>query len=272
MSNFLKRAITGSIFVIAIIGCLLLGKFTFVSLFFLITVLGLWEFYRVSEKGPNQPQKIMGTILGSVIFLCNALIGMGYFNFPLLIINIPLLYLLFITELYLKHENPFRNIGFTLLGIFYVAVPFSMLNYIVFHKGFYDYEILLGFFFILWANDTGAYLVGSRIGKNKMFERVSPGKTWEGTIGGGILGLIVAYLISLLFSDLQTIEWLIIATLLIVIGTVGDLVQSIYKRSKNIKDSGSILPGHGGILDRFDSLLLATPFVFTYLFILRYLH
>jgi phosphatidate cytidylyltransferase len=241
-------------------------------LFFIITLLGLWEFYVVSEKGPNEPQKIMGTVMGGILFLCNAFIGLGYFNFPLLIIIIPLLYLIFITQLYLKNENPFRNIAFTLLGIFYVAVPFSMLNYIVFHKGFYDCQILLGFFLILWANDTGAYLVGSRIGKNKMFERVSPGKTWEGTIGGGVFGILTACFISYYFTNLALSEWLVIACLLVTIGTVGDLVQSTYKRSKNIKDSGSILPGHGGILDRFDSLLLATPFVFTYLFILRYFH
>lgn len=270
MSNFLKRALTAGAFVIVLIGSILLGKFTFATLFLIITLAGLWEFYTVAEKGVNKPHKIYGIIAGGIFFLTNALVGLGFFTFKILIINIPLLFIPFILELYEKNLNPFRNIAFTLLGIFYVALPFSLLNYLVLYKGFYDPQLLLGFLFILWASDTGAYLVGSQIGKTKLFESVSPKKTWEGTIGGAASTIIIAVIISGFYKDVRLIDWIIIAIILVIIGTLGDLVQSLYKRSKNIKDSGNILPGHGGILDRFDSLLLAAPFVFTYLFSVKY--
>ena len=196
---------------------------------------------------------------------------MGY-DAHLLIINIPLVFLIFIAELYTKATNPFRNIAFTILGIVYVAVPFSLLNYLVTYTGTYSYELLFGFFFILWSNDSGAYLAGSAFGKRKLFPRVSPGKSWEGSIGGAIASYIVVFIISKWYTGFSIIDWMVIAAILIVIGTLGDLVESLYKRSKNVKDSGKLLPGHGGILDRFDSLLMATPFVFTYLYLSQYFH
>ncbi len=271
MNNFLKRTLTAGAFVAVLLGCTYYNQLSFSILFFSVTILGLWEFYALSEIGANKPQKIWGTITGGTIFASTSLVCMGY-DYHLLIINIPLLFLIFICELYTKAANPFRNIAFTILGIVYVAVPFSLLNYLVTFTGKYNYELLFGFFFILWCNDSGAYLAGSAFGKRKLFPRISPGKSWEGSIGGAIASYIVVFIISKWYTNFSIIDWMIIAAILIVIGTLGDLVESLYKRSKNVKDSGTLLPGHGGILDRFDSLLIATPFVFSYLYISQYFH
>jgi phosphatidate cytidylyltransferase len=156
-----------------------------------------------------------------------------------------------------------------LLGILYVALPFSLLNHILTLSGVYNFQILFGCWFILWSNDTGAYLAGSAFGKNKLMPRVSPGKSWEGSIGGAIIAYLIAWIISSWYTSINILDWFVIATILIVIGTLGDLVESLYKRSLNVKDSGTLLPGHGGILDRFDSLILAIPFVFFYLFVVK---
>ena len=267
MNNFFKRALTAGGFVAVLLTFTFYNQITFSLLFLLVTILGVWEFYTLAEKGPNKPQKVWGTIIGAFIFITNALVCFGYADFKLLVINIPLLFSIFIIELYTKSANPFRNIAFTILGIIYVAIPFSLLNYLVVFTGAFNYEILFGFFFILWSCDTGAYLAGSAFGKNKLFPRVSPGKSWEGSAGGAIASYGVAFIISGWYTSISWADWMVIATILIVIGTLGDLVESLFKRSKNVKDSGTLLPGHGGILDRFDSLIMAAPFVFTYLYL-----
>lgn len=269
MNNFIKRALTASVFVAVLLGCTYWNQFSFSVLFFVIAVMGVWEFYTLSEKTGARPQKIIGTAAGAVLFLTNTLVCMGYINPLVLLLNIPILFTVFIVELYSKAADPFRNIAFTLLGIIYVALPFSLLSYITSYNTTYSYELLFGFFFILWSNDTGAYLSGSAFGKHKLFLRVSPGKSWEGSAGGAILSYVVAFIISGWYTSISKVDWIVIATILIVIGTLGDLVESLFKRSINVKDSGNILPGHGGILDRFDSLILASPFVFAYLYLIR---
>ncbi len=267
MNNFIKRTLTATVFVAVLLGCTFWSPISFSVLFFIITILGVWEFYTLSEKGGSQPQKIIGTTVAALFFAGNALVCIFHLNPLILIIFIPLLFLIFIIELYLKAENPFRNIAFTVLGIIYVALPFSLLNHINWSSGSYNYQLLFGIFFIIWSNDSGAYLVGSTIGKHKLFLRVSPGKSWEGSIGGAIISYCVTFIISGWYTSISRVDWMAIATLLIIFGTLGDLVKSIYKRSLNVKDSGNILPGHGGILDRFDSLIMGTPFVFTYLYL-----
>jgi phosphatidate cytidylyltransferase len=267
LNNFTKRTLTATVFVAVLLGCTYYNPISFSVLFFLVTVLGVWEFYTLSEKGGSKPQKITGTIISALVFITNACVCMGYADPKILILSIPLFFLIFIVELYLKAKDPFRNIAFTILGIIYVALPFSLLNYINWNSGIYNYQLVFGIFFIIWSCDAGAYLVGSAIGKHKLFLRVSPGKTWEGSIGGAFLSYLVAYIISGWYTSVSRTDWMILATILVVFGTLGDLVKSIYKRSLNVKDSGTILPGHGGILDRFDSLIMGTPFVFTYLYI-----
>jgi phosphatidate cytidylyltransferase len=268
LNNFLKRALTGGAFVAVLLGCSYY-PLSFSILFCIITILGTWEFYTLSEKADSKPQKLTGTLFAVLLFSSNSLVSNWYFDKGFLIINIPLLFLIFIFELYSKAQHPFRNIAFTLAGIIYVAIPFSLLNYIVMSTGIFSYQVLFGFFFILWSSDTGAYLSGSAFGRHKLFPRVSPGKTWEGSIGGAIAAYSVAFVISGWYTDINLMDWLVIATILVVIGTLGDLVESLFKRSINVKDSGSLLPGHGGILDRFDSLIMASPFVFTYLYLVK---
>jgi len=269
LNNFVKRALTAIVFVALLLGCTFWNQLSFTLLFFVIIIVGIWEFYTLAEKGNNNPQKIAGTIAGAILYASTSLVAAGVLDVKFLLINLAFVFLFFIIELFSKAENPFANIAFTLLGLIYVAIPFSSLNFITALNGTYNYQLLFGFFFILWSNDTGAYLVGSAIGKHKLFPRVSPGKTWEGSIGGAVLSYIVAFIIAEWYTVIDRSDWMVIATILIVVGSLGDLVESLFKRSIDVKDSGNILPGHGGILDRFDSLILATPFVFVYLYIFK---
>lgn len=275
------RALTGAVFVIVLVGSIIWRYESFALLFLLITVLGTWEFYGLAEKDGVQPQKIYGTITAGLMFVLVAL--EKWFVFPYLFpfhwLVLPFIFLVFIFELYRKKEKPFTNAGYTLLGIAYVALPFSLLISVpvietdsdifgVTSRAYFG-NIILGYFILMWTSDTGAYLCGRGFGKHKLFERVSPKKTWEGTIGGGLLCVGAACLLSFYFTELAPVHWIAVAIIIVVTGNLGDLAESLFKRSINIKDSGTILPGHGGILDRFDAVLISTPFVFTYLTLVK---
>ncbi len=282
MSNFWTRALTGAVFVAVMTGCIWWSYWSLAGLFTLISVLGLWEFYSLLEKNNSSPQKITG------ISICIAL--SAYFLYrvsddvlaALLLpymfwIFAPVSMLILIIELFRNKETPFHNIGFTFLGLLYVYIPFLFLSSLAIktnidfkqaHQIFTPY-IVLGFFLLIWANDTFAYLTGRAIGRTKLFERISPKKTWEGTIGGAICTQGIAYVLSIYFTELPPIHWHAVALIVSVFGTLGDLVESMFKRSLGVKDSGNILPGHGGILDRFDGVLLASPFVVVYLMLVR---
>lgn len=269
MSNFAKRTVTGIFIVILIIFSVVISRYVFTGLFLIITILGLWEFYSLLEKVEIRPNKVLGTVAGAFLFVSNAFVAMQMAPLELLLINFLLVFLVFLLELYRNIPNPFTNVAFTFFGLLYVAVPFALLNYFPnpgFHADTYNYSTVLGFFFLVWVNESGAYLVGSAIGKHKLFERISPKKTWEGTSGGGILCLITALVLGMFYKDIGAANWFIIGCIVVVSSTYGDLFESMFKRSINTKDSGTLLPGHGGILDRFDGLIMATPFVFVYLF------
>ena len=273
MNNFFTRALTGIVFVIVLLGAILLNQYTFCSLFIIITILGLWEFYRLNSNERHKPQKYFGTLIGIVLFITSYIEASRDVIFPFIMVIYGLGFMVFIFEIYRNTEKPFVNIGLTLLGIIYVALPFSLLNFIAFpdltlyHLTIERYQphILLGMIYMIWINDTGAYLVGSKFGKTKLFERISPKKTWEGSIGGAVFALIGAYVISIYYKDIEMMDWFIISGIVIVFGTLGDLVKSLLKRSIGVKDSGTILPGHGGILDRFDSIIMSAPFVLIYI-------
>ena len=175
--------------------------------------------------------------------------------------------LIFFIKLYkAKDEKPFKNIAYTFLGIIYVALPFALLTVLAFiQNDTYDPNIVLGCLFLLWASDSGAYFAGTKFGKTKLFERVSPKKSWEGSVGGLIAAMGVAYIISLYYTNYEPWQWFSIGFIIVVAGTYGDLVESLFKRSMNIKDSADTIPGHGGFLDRFDGLLLSIPFIITFL-------
>ncbi len=269
MTNLTKRTFTGIGIVVLIIFSAVISQYAFASLFLVITIMGLWEFYSLLEKADIRPNKVLGIIAGTFLFVSNALIGLGLAPMQILLINFLFIFFVFLLELYRDIPNPFTNVAFTFFGLLYVAVPFALLNYLPnpgFQGDMYQSNILLGFFFLVWVNESGAYLVGSAIGKHKLFERVSPRKTWEGTSGGGILCLITSYVISIYFVELSMLNWLIVGGLVVIFSTYGDLFESMFKRSIKAKDSGRILPGHGGILDRFDGVIMAVPFVFVYLF------
>ncbi len=268
MSNFLQRAITGFFFVLILISAILYSKYSYACLFFIITILGVWEFYTLTIKDDVKPFRILGTIIGGSLFLVTFLIITQTISFKFLILLLIASLLTFFAELYRKQKDPFKNIAFTFLGLIYVALPFSLLSLLVIdiQTGFlYRGEILLGYFLILWANDTGAYLSGRWFGKNKLFERISPKKTWEGAMGGALFSIGVAILCSRFYLSINLLDWIIISIIIVITGSLGDLVESLFKRSIDVKDSGNILPGHGGILDRFDGLLLSVPFVLAYL-------
>jgi len=269
------RLITGTIFLLIVISSILLVNksiIPFLVVFSLITAIGLWEFYRICENEKIYVQKRHGIFVGTGIFFITALISVDHSFFKYQLLVLPLMYAVFIRELFRNRENPFTNIGFTILGIIYIALPLTLIVYIIKPglSGEYKPLVLLGYFFLNWIFDSGAYIVGVNFGKHKMFPEISPKKSWEGAVGGTIFASVVIYLLSLYVTDLRFIDWAVIGAIVVVIGTIGDLVESLLKRSVNIKDSGTLLPGHGGILDRFDSILISSPFVFVYLnFVLK---
>jgi phosphatidate cytidylyltransferase len=279
MSNFWARTITGLSMVFILLSGLYFNEWIFAILFFLIAVLGILEFYQIVSSEKCWPQKIYGVIAGAILYL--AIAGVHYFSFSFDYISIiflpfflliPLFFIPFIIEIYRKKPEPLINIAFTILPIFYIALPLALLNLMndTTEMKFLGFPIFLtGYFILTWAYDTGAYLYGKQFGKHKLFERISPKKTWEGTIGGSGIALLVTAVLFFLVKEIMLVDWLALTTMILVFGTFGDLVESLIKRNLNIKDSGSILPGHGGILDRFDSILISAPFVFLY-FIIRF--
>ncbi|MBN1253310.1 MAG: phosphatidate cytidylyltransferase [Bacteroidales bacterium] len=267
-NNFAQRVITAIIFAIILIGGVFWNPISFFLVFLTVVIVGIYEFFKLSVKGGIKPQIIPGILLGIVIYLSNFLVASSYCEQKIFTAYIPLMILIIINELYREKAKPFTNIAFTIFGAFYVAVPFGLLSYFVFEPIFsenYMPYILLGYFFLIWSSDSGAYIVGSLIGKHKLFERISPKKTWEGFFGGAAFSLLAAYILSLFIKQVSLVDWIVISLLTVVFGTFGDLVESLLKRMVDVKDSGHILPGHGGILDRFDSILISAPIIFIYL-------
>ena len=268
VNNLATRSLTAVFFIIVMVGSILLGQNVFSVLLFIITILSLNEFISLSTNDKVQPALWPTLITGGITYTFLAANAMGITEAKWLFIIIPFIFLLFIIELWRNRKYPFSNIALSLAGVFYIALPFGLLMYFfdpVTLIGPVHYGIVLGFLLILWLNDTGAYFIGSLFGKHKLFERISPGKTWEGSAGGALFALLTAWGLSFVFHRLDVVQWLILALITIIAGTLGDLVESMLKRSLGIKDSGNILPGHGGILDRFDAVLLSAPFVFVYL-------
>ena len=271
MSNLVSRSITGAIIVAVMLAAIAINEYTFFIVFLAILVGGLIEFYNIFQKAGKSPQKNAGIALGILIFTLMFLSAKGFDVSLIPQLNQILLILavvsIVIYEMYRKKFSPFENIALTLLGVIYIALPLSLLWLISFRENLYTYNphLILGFFFIIWTYDSMAYVSGMMFGKRKLFERISPKKSWEGAIGGGVFCIAVAIGISYFYVELTALQWTIFAILVAILGTFGDLAESLLKRSVDIKDSGSILPGHGGILDRFDALFLAIPVIYLYL-------
>lgn len=273
-SNFIQRAITGILFVAILVGAIVFGPQSFAILFAIITALSVREFAHLVNNAPGVHINPLINMLGGVYLF------IAFFGFCLNIygsaIFIPYLFILIylmISELYLKRENPINNWAYSMLSQMYVALPFALLNVLAFQSNpeynsvSYHYILPLSVFIFIWINDTGAYCIGSLIGKHRLFERISPKKSWEGSIGGGVFAIVAAFVLSHFFPFMPLIEWIGLAAVVVIFGTWGDLTESLMKRYLGIKDSGNILPGHGGMLDRFDSALIAIPAAVVYIYI-----
>ena len=278
MNNFIVRTITGILFV-AVVVCSFLRPQAMVLLFALITGLTIWEFTGlVNERENVTVNRLISTVAGVYFFFAVAGFSSDLTPSAVFIPYLVSIIYLMVAELYLKNEDPIHDWAYTMMAQLYIALPFSLLNTLAFHltpQGLvtYDAVLPLSVFVFLWMNDTGAYLCGSLLGKHKLFPRISPGKSWEGSIGGGILVIAVAVLVWYLTEQYQlnqlglsALEWAGLGLTVVIFGTWGDLVESLFKRTLGIKDSGNILPGHGGMLDRFDSSLLAIPAAVVYLY------
>jgi phosphatidate cytidylyltransferase len=262
------RAITGFFFILVMLASVLFGHYPFGIFYLVLSVLCLNEFYSLIKQTGLSPNQSTGILNGVFIYVIFALITAAdapiYHKIALLLTLT--LSAIFIQELFKKSTTPFTNIAYTFLGLIFTIVPFTFFHALAYVKGDFNFHFPLAFLLMLWANDTGAYLVGVKFGKTKLFERHSPKKTWEGFIGGVLIAAGVALIISHFYADLGWQQWVIMAVLISVFGTTGDLIESMFKRSINVKDSGGILPGHGGLLDRFDGLFLAAPIVYAYLY------
>ncbi|MDP4246336.1 MAG: phosphatidate cytidylyltransferase [Bacteroidota bacterium] len=268
MNNLTQRAITGGVLALLIMASVCWSAYSFILLMLAIDLLSLLEFYRLFHDAGLSPQRTSGLTLSASTLLSCTLAISGLCGPKIMLINIPVAFGIFVFELFRRQKDPFLNLAFTFLGILCITLPLCFFIAIAFFplaSGNYNFRIPLGYFFILWASDSGAYFMGKAWGAHPLFKRISPKKTWEGSLGGAVCALFVAYLVSRYLVSSDATRWLIIALLIIVTGTFGDLIKSQMKRSLNLKDSGTILPGHGGMLDRFDSLLGSAPFVFCYL-------
>lgn len=273
MKNLVTRALTGIIFVAVLVCALYLHSYYFLVVFGLITGLSLWEFYGLVENYENtSTQRLLASLGGAYLFgatyaFTNGLAG-GVIFLPYLLL---LMYLL-IAELYSQGSNPINNWSLTLFGQIYCAGTFSLLNMIASTSAMQGELVqlhvpyfALAIFIFVWMNDTGAYVVGSMIGKRRLFERISPKKSWEGFYGGLAFALIASQVFAWYLPSTAWYVWLGLAVTIVVFGTWGDLIESLMKRTLGVKDSGHVLPGHGGMLDRFDSVMMAIPAAYIYI-------
>lgn len=277
-NNFIQRAITGVIFVGVLIGCILWGPISFSLLFALISALTIHEFGTIVGKQQDvEINKPICMLAGIFLFFGFAYLGVMPGQTEVLIPYLFLIIYLLVSELYLKKKNPLNNWAYAMMSQIYIALSFAMLNVLAYHStGTSPYNVQynpilpLSIFIFTWINDTGAYCTGMLFGKHRLFERISPKKSWEGSIGGGIFSVIAAVVMAHCFPFMSLGIWIGLALTVVVFGTLGDLTESLLKRTLGIKDSGNILPGHGGMLDRFDSTLMAVPAAVVYLYVVSF--
>ena len=281
MNNFITRAISGVIFVAIMVFGLAFNAVAMMFLFSIITGMTVWEYTGlVNERKAVSVNRFITTAAGVYLFIAVAGFCSGFTPSAVFIPYLLTIIYLFISELYLKQEDPINDWAYTMLSQMYIALPFACINMLAFKTSpddstvYFDRILPLAVFVFLWLNDTGAYCFGSLLGRHKLFPRISPGKSWEGSIGGALLvmavaGVAGAYLGKNYDGVLSTVpEWIGLALVVVVFGTWGDLVESLFKRTLGIKDSGNVLPGHGGMLDRFDSSLMAIPAAVIYIYTL----
>ncbi len=270
MKNLVVRTVSGLVLAVVMLVCILYSQWSFGALLLVLLVGGMVEFYGLARRHGNQPLEVVGIVAGVVLFGLNFAITVGGTHSEQLtgigvVFLLLLLPLMFICELYRRQANPIADIGATLAGLFYVAFPLALMCHIPTMWGERQPVLMVYYLFMIWANDVFAYLVGMAVGRNPLFERLSPKKTWEGFFGG-LVGAVLVGVIGSWQVGGSLAAWIGFALVAAVTGVLGDLVESMFKRAAGVKDSGSIIPGHGGLLDRFDAMLLSAPFVTVYLY------
>lgn len=280
MSDITTRIITGIFFLIVMIGGVILNEYSFLVLFSLLVVLCINEYHAIINGLLSSTEKwkityrSINTVFSVIIFGIVFLVANG--KIPLislsLVCGFPLTWL--VIEMYTKSERPFYNVCLNSMAIFYIAIPLSSSSLLAFNAKEYSWHYLLAIMMFAWSNDSFAYLAGRFLGKHKLFERISPKKTWEGFWGGIAGSILFAYILSILFPmwtgyDVSFATYAVLAVITSITSTYGDLAESMIKRNLNIKDTGTALPGHGGFLDRFDGLIFSLPACTLYLTFFR---
>jgi phosphatidate cytidylyltransferase len=268
VKSFFIRTLSGLSYALLVIGSILWGPFAFAFLMFGFLMLALKEYKPLIDKTGTDVSNAGLYLSAGATYLLGIAYILEFLPLSYLSLLFPIVIFSFIIELFRKKENPFGNIAGIFLSLFFIAIPLVLMNLLFYpdlNLSLPKVDLLLGFFLLIWLNDTFAYLTGSLIGKHLLFKRLSPKKTWEGIIGGGIFSLGGAWLLSYFYPSINQIEWIGFVLVIIIFGTFGDLIESMFKRSINVKDSGNIMPGHGGLLDRLDSLLISAPVLFAYL-------
>ena len=266
LTNLQQRVVAAVLGVPFILFMIWYADWTFTLLFTVVSGLTQREFYKLLGLDGFEPLTAYGTVVGCLVCVLAYFAEKGIIDTDAYFLICPASSMIFLIKLYKKRDmKPFTNIGFTFLGIIYVAMPFALLIVLALRGGSYHPAIIIGCLLLLWASDIGAYFAGTYFGRRKLFERVSPKKSWEGAVGGAIAAALVALGLAFYAPELKPWQWYCVGAIIVVTGIYGDLVESLFKRSIAIKDSGSSIPGHGGFLDRFDGLLLAAPFIITFL-------
>lgn len=270
MSNFWKRAITGVFFVSAVVVAIFYSDAALTTLFGVAAIIGVTEYTNITGRPfYKDPSGFVATITGGLFYL--SLVGIWHFQWDVknLLLCVLGLILLAVIELFRKTSD-FTKFTSIALGTIWIPAVFGLILHVGTIEGYYEPLIPMAFFIFLWLNDTGAYLVGRSIGKTKLIPKISPNKTVEGFVGGIGLTLAASFIWSHFVTDvLSRTDWIVFAVSVAVFSNFGDFTESMLKRQFGVKDSGKILPGHGGVLDRFDGLLLTIPLLFVYL-IFRY--
>lgn len=274
MKNLVVRTLSGIVLAAVMLGAIAWSQWSFGALLLLLLLAGMYEFYVLAEKQGNAPQKVVGLVAGVVLFILNfafvsddiQVLGSASQAYACgLAFLLLLLPAMFICELYRRRDNPVSGIGTTLMGVCYVALPLSLMCYIpIIGSEVWNPWVMIFYIFIIWANDVFAYLVGMSCGRHRLCERLSPKKSWEGFFGG-IAGAVAMGVAASFVLDTAVWVWVGLAIVAAATGVLGDLVESMFKRAAGVKDSGNLIPGHGGMLDRFDAMLLSAPFVFVYM-------
>ena len=263
----MKRALSGIVFVSVLIFSILYSKISFISLFFLLMLVCIFEFKRMIKL-----KSIFPYLIGILAFVFGNILNVEDVPSKLIfqyagVVLFLVIFITFASILFAKKEEVISHLGKIFLTVVYIVVPFTLIVQIPFLNSTFNYvnSTILGVFILIWTSDSFAFIIGKNFGKHKLLERISPNKTIEGFFGGLIFTFLVSFILANQFTTLSLVQWLVIAGIVSIFGVLGDLIESMFKRQAGVKDSSNFIPGHGGFLDRFDSVIFAAPFIFIYL-------